>query len=103
MLKELFSPLGTASRLSFFLIVVISAAVEFCVTFALATSRQEFSPDVYYLMIAVAIAPFAWVQVCAAVRRLQDLKWHWVPALPLAPICLWSLWALLDTDLSSVA
>jgi hypothetical protein len=100
---ELLSPAGRASQLGFLLTILISATVEFFVHLALASSSQEFTPDEYYLITAVATAPFAWIQICAAIRRLADLAWPWGLALPLAPMCLWSLWALLGLEVSSVA
>lgn len=97
------TPNGRVDRLTFFLTVALSAAAEFIVVFALISVRQEFGRDAYYVAVAAVTAPFAWMQICTVIRRLTDIGCHWLWSLPVVPMCLWSLWALVDVETSAVA
>lgn len=100
---EMFSLRGRTPRLGFLGALAFAGAAEAAVALAVTTFQANLSPDEYYLLMAAAISPFAWVLMAATIRRLQDVGWSWMVALPMIPIYFLPLWIILLNPLPEEA
>lgn len=92
MIARLFSARGRCTRIEFAYIFGIAAICEGFPALGSSDLARSFDAADLYLILALITAPFAWVQVCAAIKRLQDLAWHWTAAVPMSLACFWPLW-----------
>jgi uncharacterized membrane protein YhaH (DUF805 family) len=94
MISELFSPQGRTTRVNFFFCMLFAAIGEGFL--AVGSSDLRFRLHLaradYYLVLGCVITPFAWVQICAILKRLRDLGWTGLLALLVVPACFWPLW-----------
>jgi uncharacterized membrane protein YhaH (DUF805 family) len=91
---DLFSIEGRANRLRFFFTVLFAAIGEGFLALGLNDLEPSFAPANFFLIAAVATLPFAWVQICVTLKRLDDLKWAKGIALLAIPAYFWPLWYL---------
>jgi uncharacterized membrane protein YhaH (DUF805 family) len=91
---ELFLPTGRAKRLYYLSISMVWAiGTEFLVLESVDL-RAHYSVAIYYASIAGVTSLLAWLQMCATVKRLEDLKWSWLLSLPWVPVTFWPVWRL---------
>jgi len=98
----LLSPRGSTNRrdyLSIFLVCFFGTIFTFMVASDL---RSHIPFDFFYLAVSVVTTALAWLQLCATIRRLQNLSWPWLLALPWIPVSFWPIVALFGIPISGV-
>ena len=91
---DLFSTEGRADRLRFFFTILFASIGEGFLALGFSDLAPRFAPADFFLIAGGATLPFAWVQICVTLRRLEDLKWTKAIALPAIPAYFWPLWYL---------
>ena len=99
MIAGLFSARGQYNRSQFVSSFGIAAICEGFPALGSSDLATRFDKADLYLVLALITAPFAWVQVCAFVKRLQNLGWHWILAVPAGVACFWPLRQIVSLDL----
>ncbi len=94
-MARVFSPGGRSSRIEYLPIFLIWLLGTIFVQLAGGDVRREFGMSVAYPVVGGVTALLAWLIICATMRRLQDLNWSWLLALPWMLISLWPMWGLL--------
>jgi uncharacterized membrane protein YhaH (DUF805 family) len=94
MIAKLFSPHGRVTRQYFFYTMLFAAIGQAFLVLGSNDLAARFSRADFFLMIGCATAPFAWVEICAVLKRLHDAAWPWIIAVPMIPACFWPLWNL---------
>jgi uncharacterized membrane protein YhaH (DUF805 family) len=89
MIARFFSPSGRTRRMDYLSIFLIWASGTIFVMLVANDLRTELSLTFSYLAVAMITGLLAWLQICGVIRRLQDLNWSWLLALPWIPITLW--------------
>jgi uncharacterized membrane protein YhaH (DUF805 family) len=87
-----FSPGGRTNRVNYLSTFLIWSLGTVFVVLVAGDLTARFSLALSFFAVAGATAVLAWMQVCATIRRLQDLSWSWLLALPWIPISLWPVW-----------
>ncbi len=96
MKTRVFSPSGRSSRIEYLPIFLIWLLGTLFVQLAGGDVRREFGLAVAYPVVSGVTALLAWLQICATMRRLQDLNWSWLLALPWMLAALWPICYLFE-------
>jgi uncharacterized membrane protein YhaH (DUF805 family) len=90
-LLSLLAPRGRKTRLDYFRVLAVGAAMEACLV--VAVRSYVVAPEyIRFAALSAFALPFSWMMVSNDLARIRDLGWQWLFEIPVAPVYFCSLW-----------